>query len=165
MTEGIVLAKDMQQALMLGFAALIILGVISIAYFVWRIKLTLNEFFTFVVVFLIMLSIPVTVFTVFYRQNIVSRADRLKRIENVILSLRPGNIVLLSITTSTPEIVYLEYKDNSSGKVQIILPLYSVESREINVFKFSISSSGGEAVPVVSGQRQLVDGKPIIIRP
>lgn len=163
--RGLFIAEEVKFVfnLALGFFAIVAVG--CLVFFIWAVSRSVKGLQSFVILFILATSIPITVLSIFSSQNAILNATGIIRIENLEIAERSSDSLEIIFETTDPKMAYLEYKDYSERDVRFILPMGEFEKKRLHRFFINnISVLGGEAMVVIDGKKYGYYGEPIKLK-
>ena len=148
------------QLARVGWIALGTVGVIMFVGFIWLYRDRLRDARALLALVTMVLTIPVVGKLIVERTNLLTQADTEIKIVDTQVQ-RNDNALVVYLTLSEPGFVYLEFKDEESGKTQTVIPGGAVEKRIGHTFEIKdAGKSGGQAVFVINGKKS----EPVVIK-
>lgn len=163
--RGLLIAEEVKFVfnLTLGFFAVVAVG--CVVFFILAVWKSVRGLQSFVILFIIATSIPITVVSIFSSQNAILTASGIIRIENLKIDLVDSDSVEIVFDTSVAKMAYLEYSDYSKKDARFILPMGEFDKKMRHRFFINnVSTLGGEVTVVIDDRKYGYFGEPIRIK-
>ena len=111
----------------------------------------------------LLISLPLGVRLILERTSFRNIAAEELSIVAVEINQTTAGELVIYLTLSRPAVAYMEYKPSGLNKSTLVFALGKVEPRIGHTFVLSDVGQGGEAVFVLTGQKVLWQGVPLVI--
>src|SRR3989344_2253303 len=129
-----------------GWIVLGAVGVIMFGAIIWLYRDRLRDARALLALVTMILTVPVIGKLIVERTNLMTQADTEVKIVST-QTQKQDNVVVVYLTLSEPAFVYMEFKDEESGKTQTVVPGGTVEKRIGHTFEIKDTEKfGGQAV-------------------
>lgn len=143
-----------------GWVVLGAVGVIMFGAIIWLYRDRLRDARALLALVTLVLTLPVVGKLIVERTNLMTQADTEVKIVSTQSQRQNGSLVVY-LTLSEPAYVYMEYKDEASGKTQTVVSGGDIEKRIGQTFEITnAGSAGGQAVFVINGKKS----EPVVVK-